>query len=186
MKTICVDPGHGGPDPGAVGGGLEEEDLTLAVGLRTRDRLVKAGYKVVMTRETDKRVTNPTRCKISNDAKADVHLAIHFNAARNPAAKGTEVIYAPRSVKGKRLAQAIQDSLVKIKGFSSRGILTDMDTGRGPFSVIRKTNAPSVIVEVEFVTNAERRKLIDEENEWEVIASHIVEGIENYFKGGKR
>src|SRR5256885_6064707 len=61
VKTICLDPGHGGNDPGYKIAGREEKNLTLLLGQELRDQLVKAGFKVSLTRTSDKKIELPMR-----------------------------------------------------------------------------------------------------------------------------
>ena len=81
-KTIVIDPGHGGRDPGAIGaGGLHEKDVTLAVALLLRDRLKKyPGYRILMTRDKDVRISTRERVAFANAKKADLFISIHCNS----------------------------------------------------------------------------------------------------------
>ncbi len=81
-KTIVIDPGHGGRDPGAIGaGGLLEKDVTLAVALLLRDRLKKyPGYRILMTRDKDVRISTRERVTFANAKKADLFISIHCNS----------------------------------------------------------------------------------------------------------
>ena len=93
-KTIVLDPGHGGSEEGAKGpGGLLEKDATLALVKVIREVLVKRGYRVVTTRDSDVTVGLEDRAAQANAARADVFLSIHFNASRSGNANGTEVYY---------------------------------------------------------------------------------------------
>ena len=93
VKTVVIDPGHGGKDPGAVGPtNLYEKDVALAVSLKFGNK-IKEKYpnvKVIYTRETDKFVGLAERAKIANDAAADLFISIHANAASNRSAYGSE------------------------------------------------------------------------------------------------
>ena len=87
--VIVIDPGHGGRDPGAIGrGGAREKDIVLAVSRRLRDRLVAAGFTVVMTRETDIFLNLATRAAIAERHNADLFLSIHVNANPSRAMRG--------------------------------------------------------------------------------------------------
>lgn len=109
-KTIVVDPGHGGSENGARGpGGLLEKDATLALAKVLRDTLVKRGYKVILTRETDTTLLLDERASIANAAKADLFLSLHANASRSASAHGTEVYYLSLDASD-RAAAALADS----------------------------------------------------------------------------
>lgn len=94
LKTIVVDAGHGGHDPGAIGrGGLREKAVTLDVARRLRDLLVKDGFQVVMTRDGDRFVSLGQRSALANRAGGDLFISIHANASRQRSAGGFEVYY---------------------------------------------------------------------------------------------
>ncbi|HEY3350233.1 MAG TPA: N-acetylmuramoyl-L-alanine amidase [Thermoanaerobaculia bacterium] len=94
VKTIVVDPGHGGTEEGAKGpGGSLEKDATLALGKTVAETLQRRGYRVLLTRTTDAAVGLDDRAAAANAAKADVFLSLHCNASRAASAHGTEVYY---------------------------------------------------------------------------------------------
>lgn len=157
QRTIYVDPGHGGPDPGAVGNGLAEENLTLAVALRLKDMLRADGFHVVLSRVGDTSVarladsqvvngaiTNSgvhvdtiARIACGNTATADAMVAIHFNAFADPTASGAETFYDDArefSAANLRLANLLHSGLQASFTRSGwqvydRGVLSDADTG---------------------------------------------------------
>ncbi|ALN62316.1 N-acetylmuramoyl-L-alanine amidase family protein [Lysobacter antibioticus] len=91
--VIAIDPGHGGQDPGAIGqSGKREKDVTLAIG-RELARQINAtpGLKAYMTRDTDVFIPLPRRAQLARQAKADMFISIHADAAENRAAKGSSV-----------------------------------------------------------------------------------------------
>lgn len=79
-KTVVIDPGHGGKDPGASDNGVTEKNVNLAVGLELEKALSSRGYKVVMTRNTDVYLTLQERTDIANRENADLFVSIHVNA----------------------------------------------------------------------------------------------------------
>jgi N-acetylmuramoyl-L-alanine amidase len=95
IRTIVLDPGHGGKEVGAVGtGGLMEKDLTLAICRRLADSLAaKTGARVVLTRDDDTLVSLDQRTAIANQYKADLFLSVHLNAAVVKDAKGSETYF---------------------------------------------------------------------------------------------
>jgi N-acetylmuramoyl-L-alanine amidase len=95
VKTIVIDPGHGGKDPGAIGTGrydATEADIVLDVGLKLRDYINKyfPDVKVIMTRETDVFLKLIERTKIANEADADLFISIHCNTIGSTHAHGSE------------------------------------------------------------------------------------------------
>ena len=81
IKTVIIDPGHGGFDPGTHGVSTLEKDLVLSVGKKLRDLLAEKypQIKVIMTRDKDVFIPLYQRAKIANDANADLFISIHAN-----------------------------------------------------------------------------------------------------------
>lgn len=141
---VCIDPGHGGVQPGCSAGGYLEKNLNLPVALKLRDKLQKVGITVVMTRTTDVDIDLTTRANISNNAKADYFISIHHNAGGG---HGYEVIYALCGGKSLQLANNVAaqyDAIGQKKHnvYSKKG-----SDGRDYYAVIRQTTAPAIISE---------------------------------------
>ena len=151
-KTVFIDPGHGGSDPGVVAsvGGRHafEKDATLAAANRLSAILRADGYRVVMARTRDSSVVKLSpddtadgsmtasaehrdllaRAACANAAQASVLLSIHFNAFNDPSVGGSETFYdaaRPFAAENKRLAVALQSALVAALGTSDRGVWSD-------------------------------------------------------------
>lgn len=93
LKTIVIDAGHGGKDPGAIGvGGIQEKDIALSVALKTANYIRQnfPDVKVILTRDTDVFLELHERSTIANKNNADLFISIHANAAANKEAHGTE------------------------------------------------------------------------------------------------
>lgn len=95
VRTIVIDPGHGGKDPGAIGHeGTHEKDIALAIGLQLRDRLSQnKEYRVLMTREADEHVPLSKRVKFANDNNADLFVSIHINSFNSANVNFIETYY---------------------------------------------------------------------------------------------
>ncbi len=120
---IMLDPGHGGKDPGAISkNGRYEKDLTLKMARETRKLLEKAGYKVVMTRDSDVYISLRGRVKKAHAAKADLFISIHADSSTNSRAKGLS-IYTLSETASDREAAALADRENK------SDILFEMDLG---------------------------------------------------------
>ena len=91
VKTLVIDPGHGGKDPGAVGKTNKEKDIALSIALKLGNYIETkcAGVKVIYTRKTDVFVTLNKRAEIANNAKADLFISVHINSSPNKTAYGT-------------------------------------------------------------------------------------------------
>lgn len=93
-KTIVIDPGHGGKDPGALGAGtLQEKGIVLSISHKLRDVLTERGYTVFMTRDTNRFIPLKKRTEFATQHKADLFLSIHANSATNSKANGVETYY---------------------------------------------------------------------------------------------
>ncbi|MGH7351938.1 MAG: N-acetylmuramoyl-L-alanine amidase, partial [Candidatus Methylomirabilales bacterium] len=136
LRTIAIDPGHGGRDTGAIGPkGLQEKDVVLDIGLKLR-RLIqeRLGIRVVMTRTDDVFVPLEERTAIANRAKADFFISIHVNAAHRTRAQGFETYFLSREPSDSAArASAIRENLsVNLGGLrpkeedALRAILWDM------------------------------------------------------------
>jgi len=111
LRTVVIDPGHGGAETGAQGpGGAFEKDVTLQIARKLRAMLVNSlGLQVFLTRDRDEDVDLDTRTSVANNYKADLFISIHANASRARAAAGTEVYflsYQASDEESRRLAQA--------------------------------------------------------------------------------
>lgn len=94
VKTIVIDPGHGGNDPGAVTAhGLTEKELALDIGLQLRDLLVASSFDVYMTREKDQTVPLEQRVALANKAGGDLFVSIHLNWVEPRRARVVETYY---------------------------------------------------------------------------------------------
>lgn len=183
-KIICIDPGHGGSDPGACGNGLRECDVALLVAKKVRYYLQLVGYQVVLTRETDKDVAYPdasaseelqARCNVSDNANADVFVSIHCNAAASPDALGTETFHYALSNQGKKLADCINKQIVGL-GLVDRGIKSN------PLYVTRHTDAVAALTELAFISNQEDAKMLATDLGQDFFARAVARGITDYFK----
>jgi len=129
VKTIVLDPGHGGKDPGATYNGLMEKDINLDIALRVKKRLENydTGLKILMTRETDVFIPLEERTAFANKNRADLFVSIHQNASRNADAHGTET-YVLNVTKDKAaLAVAAFENQASEKSISDlQGILKDI------------------------------------------------------------
>jgi len=94
VRTVIIDPGHGGLDPGAIGvGGLREKDVTLRLSKLVSKKLRDMGFHVVATREVDRTVSLEERTAIAEGSEGDVFISIHANAAPRRSVQGIETYY---------------------------------------------------------------------------------------------
>jgi N-acetylmuramoyl-L-alanine amidase len=148
--AVCIDPGHGGADPGAVGNGLYEDQLNLEAGLAFRDWLdldsSDAGgggrWEVHMTRETDVEVSLSSRCDYANSLGVDWFMSIHANAGGGD---GTETYAYASGTTADSLAQDVQDEVLDHLGTRDRGVKYES------FYVLVYTSMPADLNEMAFI-----------------------------------
>ncbi len=188
--TVVIDAGHGGSDCGSIGYDdnnvpvLYESERNLAIARKVRDYLIAQGVKVIMTRSADVRLgvdemsDLTERCRIANDASADIFVSIHNNAFSSSTATGTEILYADKDDKvykgltSYQLAQNVLTPLIGATGLYNRG-LKDSPM----IAVLRLTNMPAILVEVAFITNPSDRAVLTDESKVDAIGSAIAGGI---------
>ncbi len=94
VRTVVVDPGHGGKDPGATGiGGVREKDVNLRLSKLLAKRLREEGFEVILTRDDDRYLDLEQRTVIAESQGADLFISIHANASRRRSTKGIEIYY---------------------------------------------------------------------------------------------
>lgn len=178
-KTIVVDPGHGGADPGAIGySGLKEKVVNLITALELARLLDAAGAEVVLTRTGDQTVSNLRRVNLANDSGADLFISIHANSYAKNDSNGTEAFYYPNgnsSSDSRFLAGLVQKELVDVLGLRDRGVKTNS------FYVIKNVDVPAALVELAFLSNPKEETLLKDEKVLHSCAEALYRGIEAYF-----
>ncbi len=205
ISVICLDPGHGGKDPGKQAGWIftrNEKTYTLALGLELRQQLLKAGFGVVMTRDKDVYPELAVRADIANRKHADLFVSLHFNSfARDPKSVSGPETYCitpvgaassndaearglgSRASPGNRveeksllLAHQVQRTLVRNLGATDRGVR------RARFEVLRRAEMPAILIEAGYMSHPVEGKKIFSNEYRQQMATAIVKGILNYQK----
>lgn len=182
MKNLllCVDPGHGAHDSGAVGPtGLRECDLNLDMAARVGRLAMADGWRVVFTRLDGKFVSLSGRADFSNAARADLFLSLHGNGSDNQKAHGIEMW----TTKGLTAADAVVPFMERALRAELPDVVLRVDRTDGDadkekdYAVLRLTKAPAILWEVGFVTNPEEEALLKTDEYRDRIARAIVNGI---------
>jgi N-acetylmuramoyl-L-alanine amidase len=174
--VVVIDPGHGGPDPGAVGiGNLYEKTVVLDISRQVAALLEQQGIQAILTRPDDRDLDLEPRVTIAQRANATVFVSIHANAISmsRPDINGLETFYYSS---GLELAQSIHSSILQATGTRDRRIR------KARFYVIRKTTMPSVLVETGFVTGAEDAPRLATASYRQQMAQAIARGIIQYLR----
>jgi N-acetylmuramoyl-L-alanine amidase len=186
-KTIVIDAGHGGFDPGSIGPtGIKEKNITLAVSLMIGNILESQGHKVIYTRKNDsitwaanEKDDVRARVDISSKAKADLFISIHTNASEYSSIKGIETYFSYTNSNSKLLAKFIQDNMIKSLKLSNRGIKEEN------FYVIKNNQAVSALVELAYISNSAEEKLLNNSSYQQKWADAVAKGINEYLRENK-
>jgi N-acetylmuramoyl-L-alanine amidase len=194
QKTVIIDAGHGGEDPGAVSdySGLKEKDVNLNIALKVKELLEQESFKVIMTRKEDKLEYSPEttniiqkrkqdllrRKKIMDEAGADIVVSIHLNKFPQTQYSGAQTFYPPGSQESQKLAQSIQKVIKEnVDPANKRESLVKKD----PIIILKDYKTTTAIVECGFLSNADEEKKLALKEYQEKLAHAIKEGIVNYF-----
>jgi len=182
-RTVIIDAGHGGGDPGAIGGnGSLEKDINLNIALKLQQFIEQNGGITVMTRVKDemlsgnKREDMKIRKMLREDSSGDIFISIHLNSFPQASCSGAQTFYA-NDEESKMLAEKIQKNMVKFLDENNERIakkLTDV-------YLLKNVNIPSVIVECGFLSNSKEEKLLLDSTYQSKIAFSIYSGIMEYF-----
>ena len=188
-KTVLVDPGHGGMDPGKIGiNDVEEKEINLEISLMLRDKLEKQGIQVVMTRETDqglydkdssnKKVQDlQRRVELIHEEQPVCVVSIHQNSYPDASVKGAQVFYYEDSTEGKKLAEELQNALIaQVDPENHR-----QAKGNTTYYLLERTDVPLVICECGFLSNPEEAELLTDQAYQETLTDAIVSGILEYL-----
>jgi N-acetylmuramoyl-L-alanine amidase len=114
IETVVLDPGHGGKDPGAVGiGGVREKDVALNLARELDARLTAKGFRVVLTRDDDRKITLEERTAIAEAARGDIFVSLHANASRRRSTSGVETYYLDENHERHSLTVAARENGVE-------------------------------------------------------------------------
>jgi N-acetylmuramoyl-L-alanine amidase len=127
VRTVVIDPGHGGPRPGTIGkGGLQEKEINLAVALALKKLLKeKAGLDAVLTRESDVDVGLDDRTVIANQKRADLFVSIHTNAHRDRKRGGVETFFLNVNVDPSVVELAAEENATSTKNIGEMKSILD-------------------------------------------------------------
>lgn len=199
QRTVILDAGHGGEDPGAVSdySGLKEKDINLKIVFKVKELLEQENYKVILTREEDKLDYPPEtkgifykrkndllkRKKIMDEAGGDIVVSIHLNKFEQTQYFGAQTFFPHNSPESTKLAVSIQKALKEIADpNNTREALVRGKPNELPIVILRDLKTPTAIVECGFLSNPEEDKKLGSEEYQNKLALAIKEGIVAYFK----
>jgi N-acetylmuramoyl-L-alanine amidase len=199
LKSVCLDAGHGGKDPGNRVGPFQEKKYTLLLAQEVGRQLTRAGLNVIMTRSSDTLIDLPLRPEIARRKNADLFVSLHFNSIESSrtVVRGAEVYcLTPAGASstnargeggntgacpGNRnndknvfLAYEVQKSLTRSLSVEDRGVR------RARFAVLRDATMPAVLIEAGFMSHPEEGKRIFDTGYRRMMAKAIVDGLLAY------
>ena len=170
-RLIMIDAGHGGNDPGKVGvDGVLEKDLNLQLAKKLKTLLEQQDMEVMLVREEDRGLYDENasnkkvqdmkrRCELINEEQPVCVVSIHQNSYHEESIHGAQVFYYSTSRESEKLAKVLQSELVRVAEPENTRQAKANDT----YYLLKKTEAPVVIVECGFLSNwADCAKLQDE------------------------
>lgn len=191
---IVIDAGHGGKDPGKIGiNGEKEKDINLQIAKKLKKELEDDGIKVVLTREGEdglyssnaknKKVEDmKNRCKIIDEADPIFTISIHQNSYTKKYVKGAQVFYFGQSQEGRKIAEILQKSLIEKLDKNNHRTAKANES----YYLLKKTKAPTVIIECGFLSNSEEAALLADTEYQEKVAKAIQKGVQKYLEQVKK
>lgn len=186
---VCVDPGHGGTDPGKVGiNGQLEKDINLAIAKKLKTYLEASDVTVVLTRDKDmglyssgdahkKMADMRKRCQLIEEAKPDLVISIHQNSYHEEAIRGGQVFYYKTSVRGKKLAQILQERFDYVLGDANKRQAKANDN----YYLLLHVKEPIIIAECGFLSNWEEAEKLETKEYQDRLAWTLHMGIMEYL-----
>lgn len=183
-KTVVLDPGHGGNDPGKVGANsVKEKDVNLQIAMKTKKLLENEGVRVIMTRDKDQDLAGDSdhnrkvqdmkaRVKLINDAMPALTVSIHQNSYQDPSVKGAQVFYYSHSKEAERAAEILKQALLTVEESGTRE-----KKAADSYYLLKKTEVPVVIVECGFLSNPEEAKRLTDSAYQKELAKAVAKGI---------
>lgn len=175
-KTVFLDAGHGGVDPGACGRqGTREKEINLDVTYRLKELLEEAGANVVLSRDDDSFISLYERPFLANHLAVDLFISIHTNNHGDTSVRGIEVYYYLNRIGGKKLGQDVLKNILETTRLKNQGLK------KNDFVVIRESQMPAVLVELGFLSNYQEERTLRSAEFRTKAARGIFQGILDYY-----
>ena len=182
-KTIYIDPGHGGRDPGAIYKDIKESDINLQISKYLKEELEKNGAQVYLTRIGDydlsennarnhKKNDLTARARLINESNCDMYISIHLNSDPSPTWNGIQIFYTDNNENNKKIAETIKEQL-KLKRKTKE--LKNM-------YLFERIKQPGILIEAGFISNPNDRYKLKQTDYQKELSKNITNGIIKYFK----
>ena len=216
LKTIIIDPGHGGSDKGGEGSdGILEKDVALQISQSLKNKIIgRMKLNAVMTRDKDYDVPLEKRVTIANASNGDLFISIHTGSAYSDEISGIWIYYMDYEAGGDEFGEIDTDDIEDEKkdvdmilkdmarsSYINEGTrlselfqknLTDIIPDQklilkpAPISILKDVNMPSVLIEVGNITNSEDVKRLNDREYINKIADAILNSIKDYSRAGEK
>ena len=204
VRTIVIDPGHGGENEGAIGvARIHEKYLTLQVAQLLADRLreLLPDVEIVLTRQRDESISLSERIEVANRLNADLFLSLHFNNSLNPLAIGFESFWggdywaADMQKAGEEITDEIRELRTRTGAASERMgrcfnhamrhrfDVLDRGVKTGDYTVLTRAKVPAVVLEMAFLSHAEEGMSAVRPDYQARLVQALTDAVMNYVNG---
>lgn len=186
-KTIYLDAGHGGADPGALYQGIEEKHINLKITLKLKKSMEEKGARIYLTRDADYDLSKPNayqrkrsdlgeRARLINVSDCDLYLSVHLNASVHTNWHGGQMFYDDVNEENEKLATILQEQFQNdLNSTRKQKRITDL-------YMYRKAKKPGVLAEVGFLSNPNERYLLQQDSYQQKIVDTLIRGVLRYFE----
>lgn len=174
--TVVIDAGHGGLDLGATTNGLSEKEIVSSIAQKIKNLNSNSNIEILFTRDEDLDISLQDRVQFINAMKPDLVISLHANASKNTNANGLEVFVSDKSVEyiaSNELAQKFSTTI------SGKTELKIHSVNKGPFFILRKSDAPAMLIELGYLTNEKDKVYLENKENQIKIAQNILDFVAN-------
>ena len=197
-KSVIIDPGHGGPDGGAVGAdGAVEKDINLAISLKLAGFFRASGFQVIMTRRTDRSIHDSgcdtiremkssdlhNRLKIGSEHPQSLFISIHQNNFTQPQYSGTQVFYSQKNPDSKFLAQTLQTNIHDLLQPNND---REIKPAEKNLFILYYAKSPTVMVECGFLSNPTECRILENNEYQDKMAFAIFSGTLQFYSAERQ
>jgi N-acetylmuramoyl-L-alanine amidase len=173
--NVMIDAGHGGTDFGAVSNTINEKQIVEQIANKIKALNKNKNVVIHFTRNSDELLTLQARTQIINTANPDIVLSLHVNSSPNTKKSGMEFFVANKDLV---VYEKSNDFAVKLSSeFSKNSTLTIGSIRNAPFYILKNATAPTVLIELGYLSNENDKKYLIDSKEQDKIAENILEFV---------
>jgi N-acetylmuramoyl-L-alanine amidase len=184
---VCLDPGHGGTDTGAVAFSLAEKDVCLDIAFRVRKKLLEYdGIRVAMTRCADVELTPEERSRFANEQKADLFLSFHTPAFTDPAVSGfATYVSVVAGHQARRIQCWLHNQIVcflRRYDVADLGKKNDTESATGKMPELRLARMPAIVLAALLFSQWQENSLLTDPEFLDRYAGSVAEGVARIYQ----